>query len=71
MTVSQPNPEKVQGITSFPTLKNVRDIKSFQELVGYYRRLKKNFSQIAKPLTCPLKKDQTCLWTEKEQKAFD
>ena len=67
----RPNPDKVQGINSFPIPKSTKDIKSFLGLVGYYRRFIKGFAKIAKPLTILLKKNQDFKWTNKEQEAFE
>lgn len=41
----------VDLIVNLPPPKNVRDIRSFLRHAGFYRRLIKNFSKIAQPLT--------------------
>ena len=40
-------------------------------LAGYYRRFIKNFTQIAKPLTNLLRKEQPFVWDESAQTAFE
>ena len=67
----RPNPDKIQGIITFPPPKNVKGIKSFLGLVGYYRKFIKDFAKIAKPLTRLLKKNQDFKWSNKEQEAFE
>ena len=44
------NPKKVEAVTKWPTPKTVYDVRSFLGFVGYYRRLIKDFSKIAKPI---------------------
>lgn len=66
----QPDPKTTESVVSFPIPRNVKDIKSFLGLAGYYRRFVKNFSQISKPLTNLLKKDVEFKWNELCQEAF-
>jgi len=56
---------------NFPAPKNVRQIKIFLGLSGYYRRFIKNYSAIARPMTALLKKDVKFNWDDNCQKAFD
>ena len=42
----------------------------FLGMVGYYRKVCKNLSLVAKPLTHLLRKDQTYAWDNKCAKAF-
>ena len=49
--------EKIKAITSWPQLVTVKQLKGFLGPAGYYRKLIKNYSAIAKPLTDLLKKD--------------
>lgn len=65
-----PNPEKVKSVTDFPTPTNVKQIKSFLGLVGYYRRFIENFSKLTKPLTSLLKKDVPFNWTPEQENSF-
>ena len=64
---------KVKAVKEWPVLKNVRDVRAFLGLAGFYRRFVKGFSSVAKPLT-----DLTCVkdgewwhWGAVEQRAFD
>lgn len=65
-----PNPEKTKAISTYPTPKNVKQIKQFLGLVGYYRRFIKDFSKIAKPLTSLLKKNIEFEWSAEAEDAF-
>ncbi|CAF4944161.1 unnamed protein product [Pieris macdunnoughi] len=67
----KPNPDKVKAVIKFPIPKNPKDIKSFLGLVSYYRRFIPDFSNIAKPLTSLLKKDQIFSWENQQQLAFE
>nr|GEU84783.1 hypothetical protein [Tanacetum cinerariifolium] len=48
---------KVDVITKLPHPTTVKGIQSFLGHVGFYRRFIKDFSKIARPMTCLLKKD--------------
>jgi hypothetical protein len=50
---------------------NVTKIQSFLVLVGYYRRLIKDFSKIAKPMTKLLEKNKAFEWTKECQTSFE
>ena len=53
----KPNPVKIEAITNFKKLQNVKDVQFFPGLAGYYMKFIKNFSSIAKPLTKLTQKD--------------
>jgi len=65
----RPDPKKVEAVQNFPIPKNVKNVKQFLGLAGYYRRFIKSFSKIAKPLTNLLKGDNDFKWEDKE--SFD
>lgn len=52
----QPNPNKSKAIEKYPIPKNVKEIRSFLGLIGYYRRFINNFAKVVSPLTKCLKK---------------
>jgi hypothetical protein len=59
------DPEKIEAIKSWPTPKNVSEVRSFMGLVGYYRRFIEGFSKVAHPITSLQKKGTKFEWTTK------
>jgi hypothetical protein len=45
------DPKKIESIREWSTPKNVKEVRSFMGLVGYYRILIGGFSKIAHPIT--------------------
>jgi len=62
--------EKVKGVLEWPTLKCVKDMQKFLELVNYYYRFIEGFAFIARPLHDMIKKNRKWDWTEKQKKVF-
>jgi len=46
-----PDPNKLKCVREYPKLRTAKDIRSFLDLLNYYRRFVDNLSKIAKPLT--------------------
>ncbi|ROT76721.1 pol polyprotein [Penaeus vannamei] len=66
-----PNSAKVKDILSFPTPREVKQLKSFLGLAGFYRPFIKGFAKIADPLSRLLTKDASFTWTDEHQQSFD
>ncbi|XP_012437678.1 uncharacterized protein LOC105763843 [Gossypium raimondii] len=61
---------KVEAVLDWKQPKNVFEIHSFLDLVGYYRRFVEGFSLIAAPLTKLLQKNVPFVWTNAQQSSF-
>ena len=64
------DPEKVRAILEWKAPINVKEVQSFFELAGYYRRFIEGFSKLSRPLTQLLKKDKVFDWNPKCEEGF-
>ncbi|PNY17867.1 hypothetical protein L195_g014621, partial [Trifolium pratense] len=64
------DPSKIVSVTNWPIPKNVKGVRGFLGLTGYYRKFIKDYGKIAKPLTELTKKD-AFVWNEKALHAFE
>jgi hypothetical protein len=64
------DPKKVAAILDWKAPKDVRGIKSFIGMVGYYRRFIEGFSKIYRPMTALLAKKVEFKWTPTCQESF-
>ena len=62
---------KVNAILNFPAPQTKKELMRFLGMVGYYRKFCPNFSTIANPLTCLLKKNNKFIWDQSCQQALD
>ncbi|WVZ68334.1 hypothetical protein U9M48_017290 [Paspalum notatum var. saurae] len=62
---------KVSEVQNWKIPEDVKGIRSFLGLAGYYRRFIEGFSMIAKPMTALLEKNIKFQWTSACQKAFE
>jgi len=62
---------KVEAIRAWSTPEKVVNVQSFMGFANFYRRCRKGFSKIAKPLTDMTKKGIKWTWTPACQHAFD
>ena len=54
-----------------PAPKNVKEVKQFLGLIGYYRKFVPRFADMSKPLTCLTRHDEPFVWTERCEKSFN
>ena len=64
------DPDKITAISNWPTPTNIRELRGFLGLTGYYRRFVYNYAQKARRLTDQLKKDAFC-WDDASTTAFN
>ena len=67
----RPNPAKIKDVLNYPAPKNVKQLRTFLGLAGYYRRFIRNYAQIAHPLTDLTKKNVDWTWGDSESNAFN
>ena len=66
----RPVPAKTEAIKAMHPPVNPKQVRAFLGLVGYYRKVIKNFAKIAKPLTMLTHMDVKFEWKEKHHCAF-
>jgi hypothetical protein len=64
------DPAKVEAVRTWPVPRNLKDIRGFLGLTGYYRKFIKNYGIISRPLTDMLKKNNQYQWTPGAATAF-
>ena len=65
-----PDAAKIKAVSEYPTPTNLKDLRAFLGLSGYYRRFIKKYAHVAMPLYSLTKKDISLKWTSKCQVAF-
>ena len=63
--------EKTKAVCEWPVPKNVKEVRSFLGLCSYYRKFIFHFANIARPLHKLTEKNQSFVWTEECQMAFE
>lgn len=63
--------DKVSAVKNWPAPSNVKEVRSFLGLAGYYQRFIRNFAQLAAPISSLLKQEVTFSWTGDQQRAFE
>ncbi|GFU92097.1 retrovirus-related Pol polyprotein from transposon 17.6 [Trichonephila clavipes] len=65
-----PSPSKTKAVINYPDLKNIKDVRRFLGLTGYFRKFLPSHSTIAKPLGDLLRKDSLFQFYAEQQTAF-
>lgn len=66
-----PNPDNVAKLVGWPRPKTVTNVRALLGLGSYYRRFIPNFSKLANPLTQLTKKNESFVWTEACEEAYN
>jgi len=64
-------PSKIVAVQEWPRPKNLKELRGFLGLTGYYRKFIKHYGMISKPLSNLLKKDSPFVWTSVTKEAFN
>jgi hypothetical protein len=65
------DPAKVEDVLKWEPPRTVKEIRSFLELVWYYRWFIEGFAKIVKPLTTLLEKDREFKWMDACQDSYE
>jgi transposase InsO family protein len=66
----KPGARKTKAVSEFARPQNVRQVRQFLGLTGYFRQFVKDYAFIAKPLTQLTKKDHPWTWDETTEVSF-
>ncbi|CAN6212014.1 unnamed protein product [Urochloa humidicola] len=64
------DPKKVQAVADWPTPSDIKQLRGFLGLSGYYRKFIKNYGILSRPLTDLLKKGVPFIWTPQHDQCF-
>jgi hypothetical protein len=67
----KPGGRKVQAVREMKEPQNIKGVRQFLGLSGYFRRHVENNARIVEPLTRLLRKDTPWCWGSEQQSAFD
>ncbi len=64
------DPDKTAAVTNFSIPRNIKDVRSFLGLTGYYRKFIPEYAHKAEPLFKTLRKDIIFYWGKDQQDSF-
>lgn len=64
-------PERVASIQNYPCPQNLRGVRRFVWMVGFYARFIPDYSRLAEPLHALKRKGAKFVWTADQQTAFE
>ena len=64
------NPAKVEAVKNWPSPRNVRKVRGFLGLIGWYRIFIQSYARIASPIIATLKKAKGFVWNPSAEDAF-
>ena len=67
----RPNPERVAPLLNYPAPSNIKQLRRFLGMAGWYSCFIQGVSEIKLPLTKILRKEQEWIWGEHEQEASE
>ena len=63
--------DKIEALMKFKPPANIKEVRHFLGLTGYYQKLVCNYADITQPLHCLTHKAQPFIWTPECQATFD
>ncbi|WVZ91209.1 hypothetical protein U9M48_037412 [Paspalum notatum var. saurae] len=64
------DPAKIAAVLAWPSPSNVKELRSFLGLSGYYRKFVRHYGILSKPLTQLLRKNIVFVWTSETEATF-
>jgi hypothetical protein len=61
---------KIESVRNWPTPVNLKELRGFLDLSGYYRKFICHYAIVSQPLTALLKKGALFVWTKATETAF-
>jgi RNase H-like domain found in reverse transcriptase/Reverse transcriptase (RNA-dependent DNA polymerase)/Integrase zinc binding domain/Retroviral aspartyl protease len=66
-----PDPEKISAIIDYPRPKNIREIRRFLGMTGWYHRFIPKYAELACPLTDLLNSKHKVEWSDEAESSFN
>ncbi|KAK9703421.1 Reverse transcriptase (RNA-dependent DNA polymerase) [Popillia japonica] len=67
----RPGERKTEAVKNFKRPENLREVRQFLGLTGFFRRFIQNYATIASPLTLLTRKETRWKWEDEQEKAFE